>query len=259
MSVTEREYIDEESFDAAAQELLTVPLEQLRLADNAWKKFDKPCPPGNTYVYAVQLLGDIREKRVLDYGCGDGSFSVILAKRGGLVWGFDTSGISIQVAQRRAAANDVGDRVHFEKMSAYKIGYEDETFDLVIGLDILHHVEIGKTAPEIARVLKKTGRAIFLEPLAASKGLQFIRRFVPVAVAIHEGSQERQLTYQDVDDLARHFSRVACKEFQIFSRLDRVVGNKPIRRWLNLWDHWLLETFPALRRYARQIVIELWK
>lgn len=259
MSLDQREHIDQEAFDEAAEEMLTVPLEQLRLADIHWQKFDRPCPPGNTYVYAVQLLGDIHGKRVLDYGCGDGSLSVILAKRGGLVWGFDTSGISIQVAQRRAAANGVEGSVHFDKMSAYKLGYEDGAFDLVIGLDILHHVEIGRTAPEVARVLKKGGRAVFLEPLAASNGLQFIRRLVPVAVAIHEGSQERQLTYQDVEDLARPFSRVTCKEFQLLSRLDRVVSSRRIRRWLNRFDQWCLDAFPGMRRYARQIVMELTK
>ena len=259
MSVTEREHIDEESFDAAAQELLTVPLEQLRMNDIHWQKFDKPCPPSNAYVYSIQRLGDIKEKKILDYGCGDGKLSVILAKRGGEVWGFDTSSISIQVAQRCAIANGVENAVRFEKMSAYALRYDDESFDLVVGLDILHHVEIGRAAKEVARVLKKGGRAVFQEPFADSKTLRLIRRLIPVPVAKHEGSQERQLTYQDVDDLVRPFSRVLWREFQLLSRLDRVIGNLVVRRWLNRLDEWLLDAFPFLRRYARLIVVELTK
>ena len=140
MEAVQREQIDQEAFDEAAQRLLGVPLEQLKMKDNDWQKFDKPCPVSNAYVYAVQRLGDIQGKRVLDYGCGDGYFSVILAKRGGLIWGFDTSSQSIEVAKRRATAAGLEDKVCFEKMSAYELAYENETVDLVIGLGILHHI-----------------------------------------------------------------------------------------------------------------------
>src|SRR5712692_5138475 len=98
MDVARREHVDEETFDDAMGELLTVPLEELRLKEIHWEKFDRPCPPSNGYVYAVQLLGNIKGKRILDLGCGDGSLLVILAKRGATVWGFDTSSVSIEVA-----------------------------------------------------------------------------------------------------------------------------------------------------------------
>ena len=259
MSLDQREHIDEEAFDKEAQELLALPLDQLRMKDNEWQKFDRPCPPSNDYVYSIQLLGDITGKKILDYGCGNGWLSVILAKRGGLVWGFDTSGQSIEVAKKRAVANNLEERTAFAKMSAYKLDYENAMFDLVIGQGILHHLEIGTVAGELARVLKKGGRAVFSEPFGDSKVLQAVRNLVPVALNVYEGSQERQLTYQDVAQLAAPFSRVVCKELQLLSRLDRVFSGKRIRRSLNRVDKLLLDTFPALRRYARVIVIELTK
>ena len=259
MILDQREQIDQEAFDREAQELLALPLEQLSMKDNDWKKFDGPCPPSNAYVYSIQLLGDIKGKKVLDYGCGTGWLSVILAKRGGLVWGFDTSGQSIEAAKKRAVANYLEYRTAFAKMSAYKLAYEDEMFDLVIGQSILHHLDIGMAAGELVRVLKKSGRAIFAEPFGDSQALQAIRKMVPVPLNIHEGSQERQLTNQDVELLARPFSRVTYKEFQLLSRIDRVISSRRITWSLHRLDKWLLEAFPALRRYARLIVIELWK
>ena len=80
-----------------------------------------------------------------------------------------------------------------------------------------------------------------------------------MAVAIHEGSQERQLTYRDVEQLAKPFSRVTYKEFQLFSRLDRVIASLTFKRRLNRLDERLLNAFPFLKRYARQIVIDLAK
>lgn len=259
MGIEEREQIDRKNFDKGAAALLTAPLERLRLNDDDWERFDRPCPPSDAYVYAIQALGDVEGKKILDYGCGDGALSVILAKRGGRVSGFDTSEISVRVARRRAAVNGVEDRVHSEQMSAYKLEYGDKSFDLLIGLNILHHVEIGKVALEISRVLKKGGKAVFQEPLGASKWLQAFRRFVPVSLSCDEGSQERQLTYQDVEALARPFSRVICTEFQCLSRLDRVVGIRRMSRGLRRFDQWLLDTFPDMRRYARFIVIEVAK
>ena len=117
----ERQKIDKKDFDREAEELLSLPLEELRMKDNDWKKFDNACPPSNAYIYTIQLLGDIRGKRVLDYGCGNGYLSMILARRGGLAWAFDISGQSIAVAMRRAVANGLEDRVCFDKMSAYKL------------------------------------------------------------------------------------------------------------------------------------------
>jgi 2-polyprenyl-3-methyl-5-hydroxy-6-metoxy-1,4-benzoquinol methylase len=254
-----RSSIDEQSFDSAVQGLLEVPLDDLKMKDDEWQKFDRPCPPGNAYVYSVQRLGDIRDKAVLDFGCGNGFLSVILAKRGARVWGFDISGKSIEAANRRARANGLENRVHFEKVSSYDLPYSDEMFDFVIGLDILHHIDIEKTGLEVARVLKKGGRAVFREPFGDSPLLQGIRTIVPVKVAAHEGSQERQLSYRDADLLSAPFSGRSVREFQIVTRLERVIRNKSAKRWMNIFDEWLLKNLPFLRRYARLIVIEVIK
>ena len=80
MEAVRNERIDQEAFDEAAQKLLGVPLEQLKMEDNDWQKFDRPCPPSNSYIYSIQTLGELKGKRILDYGCGDGYLSMILAR-----------------------------------------------------------------------------------------------------------------------------------------------------------------------------------
>ena len=59
---------------------------------------------------AFDKLGDLRGKRVLDYGCGHGMAAVVLARRGAAVTAFDLSPGYVREAGERAAANGVAVR-----------------------------------------------------------------------------------------------------------------------------------------------------
>src|SRR5215470_3431964 len=57
--------------------------------------------------FRLRLLGDLRGKRVLDIGCGDGGNSALFAKLGARVVGVDISPGAIEVARERAIVNGV--------------------------------------------------------------------------------------------------------------------------------------------------------
>lgn len=77
--------------------------------------------------------------RVLDVGCGVGRWSALLARRGARVTGVDLSPTMIDEAQRRAAAQGVGDRCRFlvQDLAHLDTG---EAFDLVLGVTVLQHI-----------------------------------------------------------------------------------------------------------------------
>jgi len=260
MGMTNRKQSEAMSFDTAVEHLLNAPVEKLKLQEEAWRKFGKPCPPNNAYVYAIQSLGDITGKTILDYGCGNGYLSCILARRGAAkVYAIDISAKSILVAKKRAEIDFFEGKVFPEVMSAYKLRYPNEMFDLSIGLDILHHIDIKAAIDELVRVVKKGGKAVFMEPFGDSKLFQRLRRLMPVRKAVLAGSLERPLTYGDLQILKEKFTSCDLKEFQLFSRLDRVIKNRNINFGINKLDEHLFYYFPFLRRYARQIVIKLVK
>src|SRR6202171_1203738 len=60
--------------------------------------------PGNMYPkeYCFRLLGDLRDKTILDVGCGEGEDGMILAKLGARVTGLDVSPAAIELAKQRA-------------------------------------------------------------------------------------------------------------------------------------------------------------
>ena len=53
------------------------------------------------YKICMELLGSVANKKILDFGCGDGALSGLIAKSGGLVTGFDTNQIGIDLAIRK--------------------------------------------------------------------------------------------------------------------------------------------------------------
>src|SRR5262252_1715483 len=52
--------------------------------------------------YQFWVLGDVRGKRILEVGCGDGFKAITLALRGATVVGVDISSRAIEVARERA-------------------------------------------------------------------------------------------------------------------------------------------------------------
>lgn len=235
--------------------------DELTLQPDDWEKFDRIRVPLNSYHAAVLRLGDLRGKRVLDLGCGDGWFSIILAKRGAIVTAFDVAVEAVRTARDRSRANQVTDRAGYTVASAYVLPFRDETFDLVSGMAILHHVsDKTRIAGELRRVLRPGGRAVFMEPLGDSLLFERLRRLVPVPSEAQDDPDQWATQFKHAElSFFRPAFEVTWQDFHLLSRLDRVVTSPRARAVLGQLDRRLLQVLPPLRRFARSIVVDLRK
>ena len=126
---------------------------------------------------ALRQLGDVRGRRVLDYGCGHGMAAVVLARRGARVTAFDLSPGYLAEARRRARANGVD--VAFVQADGQRLPFADASFDRVWGNAVLHHLDLGRAAAELSRVLRPGGLAVFCEPWGENPLLDWARRRLP--------------------------------------------------------------------------------
>ena len=98
----------------------------------------------------------------LELGCGTGFFTLNL-KLAGVVDEAHVTDLSpgmVEVAQRNARA--LGFEIEGRVADAEELPYPDESFDVVIGHAVLHHIpDLGLTFREILRVLKPGGRFVF--------------------------------------------------------------------------------------------------
>ena len=205
-----------------------------------------------------EFLGDLTGKKVLEYGCGLGQLSILLAKSGADVTGFDLSSESVAFGQRMAELHGVGDRVHLDVCPAESLPYADESFDIIFGKAILHHLAPAVAQPHLLRVLKPGGKAAFSEPMGMNPMLNFVRDYVYYPQKNPRGA-DRPLNYDEIHSWAKGFSSMQIREFQLLSMLERGIGFNNRLRPLRRVDDMLLSTFPRLRRYCRYVVMMLTK
>ncbi len=100
--------------------------------------------------------------KALELGCGTGFFLLNLMQAGVAQSGSvtDLSPGMVKVALRNA--ENLGLDVDGRVADAETIPYEDNTFDLVVGHAVLHHIpDVEQSLREVLRVLKPGGRFVF--------------------------------------------------------------------------------------------------
>lgn len=99
-------------------------------------------------------------KKVLDLGCAGGFMAEALARRGACVTGIDPAEKVINAA-RAHAANALLD-IRYDVGVGEDLPYASETFDAIVCVDVLEHVEdLARVIKESARVLKPNGLFLF--------------------------------------------------------------------------------------------------
>lgn len=84
-----------------------------------------------------------------------------------------------EIDNGRAALNETSIQPDFQLMDAHALAFEDESFDVVFGKAILHHLDYAVALDEIARVLKPGGTMVFMEPLDFNPVMKLVRHLTP--------------------------------------------------------------------------------
>jgi ubiquinone/menaquinone biosynthesis C-methylase UbiE len=201
-------------------------------------------------------LGNVRGLHVLDYGCGHGMASVVLARRGARVTAFDLSEGYLSEASRRAVANGV----HLDLVQAdgQRLPFADAVFDRVWGNAVLHHLDLNLAGRELFRVLKPGGVAVFCEPWGENPLLRWARRHLPYP-GKERTRDEEPLRLRHVCILRHIFPRVEWQGYQLLSMARRVLRPSRLTGGLERCDSVLLRRLPGLQRYCRYVVLQLHK
>lgn len=209
-------------------------------------------------LYKELLRCHCGNKKVLECGIGMGGYIKFLLECGANVTGIDLSESAIENA-KKTFNNYPTYRVNFYLMNVETLEFENDSFDLICGTGILHHLDIEKAFKGIERTLKINGIVVFKEPLGYNPIINFYRKLTP----LYRTEDEHPLIIKDLKIAESYFSKIDLYYFNLFSILSVLFNKtrhfKPVLNLLEQLDKFIFRLFPVMQKYAWQIIIVLYK
>ncbi len=154
------------------------------------RQFDQDVRDNKGYVYAnteklsnryanqclqnsIRELIDLKGKRVVDLGSGDGTFTLeFLQDEPAYLLGLDASRAAVHLANQKAGRNK---KVRFKVLDIYKVGSLRKKFDVAILRGVLHHLYDPERA--ISAMTKIAQTIIVVEPNGYNPVLKILEKF----------------------------------------------------------------------------------
>ena len=113
----------------------------------------------------INTLASIKDKQILDVGCGGGILSDAMARAGATVTGIDLAGKSLKVAQLHALESQTPN-VSYREISAEALAAETPAqFDVATCMEMLEHVPDPASIVKACATLVKPGGWVFFSTL----------------------------------------------------------------------------------------------
>jgi ubiquinone/menaquinone biosynthesis C-methylase UbiE len=209
-------------------------------------------------AHLFDFLGSVFGKTILDLGCGYNPTSVYFALAGARkVYAGDVSLKAVKHIRSVARRQGVADRVSAVVMAGEQLPFPDESFDIVHGEAVLHHLETPLAGPEIARVLRKGGKAGFKDPFGHNLLFELVRDHFPYPWKPKVKGTDRPLKLKDIRDFGSAFSSWSYRGFGLLSPLATLIvgrGDSELFRLLHKFGALVIMLWPYLERYCRFVV-----
>ncbi|MFH1894701.1 MAG: class I SAM-dependent methyltransferase [Patescibacteria group bacterium] len=215
----------------------------------------------SSYKFLYNFIKDkCRDKRILDYGCGNGIHSVFLAKCAGNVTAIDLSENQLQIARKIAEREEGGIKIDFLKMDCEKLEFPDKFFDIIFDGGTFSSLDLGKSYLELARVLKNDGFLIGIETFGHNPFTNLKRKINKLVGKRTGWASEHIFQVKNLEEARTYFDKIEVEYFHLISWAAfpflRFPGGKYLLEFFEIVDGVLLK-LPFLKKYAFKVVFIL--
>lgn len=124
--------------------------------------FEENNATATEFATIIGLMKHLKDKRVLDLGCGTGRYSLRIAKFAEEVVGVDISEKSVDFANKIAIENNISNfkGIVFD----YSKPIQENYFDYILMVNVVHHInDIDSILENVHKSLKQDGSLIIFE------------------------------------------------------------------------------------------------
>lgn len=214
-------------------------------------------PDESRLGYAYASVADVYEfgqvplecmdRSILELGCFRGDHATALSGFTGRYTGIDISPAAIDYCSRLGLPSSFEFRIDDANTLAT---IEDGSVDYAFGSGVLHHLELARFAPALARKMSARGFARFVEPAQGNFLLRTFRKLTPklrtpdeypfdaAAIAVLEKYFDVRITYKA---LVRPYAPMIFLNSQAVVRASRWVDERLLRLKFLQSQAWLLQ------------------
>ncbi|MDG2454801.1 MAG: class I SAM-dependent methyltransferase [Bacteroidia bacterium] len=222
---------------------------------------------------SIKIRSSKAPVKILDYGSGRGEFSIFLAKLGAEVVGIDIGEDLVNLATQIAAQNSI--QCTFVCGSIDNLPFDDQSFDIVVGCAILHHLPkqgVHSSLREAYRVLKPNGSAFFTEPIENSVIFDFLQNMIPVGKPEDTNyrpsilykkawkkhlseADDRALSNKELTAAKATFTKVHFAYYGMFIRFHRLWKNTTFGKILTTLDRYATHTYSPIKKLSQSVLV----
>ncbi len=201
--------------------------------------------------FLIFLKDNAPNKDVLDFGCGNGVYSEkVITFNPSKLTAIDISDKAIEIAKTKNH-----NKINFKVENCENTKFNSNSFDIIYGVGILHHLSFNKAVKEAERLLKKDGNLIFIEPLGTNPIINLYRKLTPNS----RSDDEHPLTFDDIRYFRNLFGKVQIRYYGfltlVFLPFYKSAKNSKIFSFLSKIDK-ILFAVPFLKFLAWSVLIE---
>jgi len=195
--------------------------------------------------FFFKIFGNLKNKKIIEIGCGNGYFSRFLAKRGARVMAIDLSAKLLAFASAREKARPLCIK-YLVRDAANLYGLKSKTYDIAIAnMSLMDIADTENAIKEVSRVLKRGGRFIFsiLHPSFCNFGQQWViikeggKKYLARAVGQYSSSTAKKQNLWSSGVKSTHYHRSIETYFRylrnanfLISDFKEITTKKPVTK-----------------------------
>lgn len=130
----------------------------------------------NVFLKQLEWMGDLKNKRVLDFGCFSGNYlSIQLAEKSKYYLGIDLSDVAINQLRENIASKNISN-AYVKTIDILSPEFKEKDFDIIYAEGVIHHFKyIDTILSTLASKLSPGGLVITFDPMQTAITSKIIR------------------------------------------------------------------------------------